>query len=133
MDESSRAIRYNEWMKRIHACAESGMTKSAWCEANGVNEKQFYYYLRRIRTQMAEHYESTPMLPEDPEGQALVPVGSIGKSHRQEIVKIPLRSGAQESSHVVEFTVNGLCLHVEENISASFLAKLLEAAKHGAR
>lgn len=42
------------WVKRIRECQESGNTVRAWCGENNVNEKSYYYWLRKIREKLCE-------------------------------------------------------------------------------
>lgn len=49
--------RLNLWIRRIKECRESGMTVRAWCQANEINEKTYYYWLRKIKK---EAFEALP-------------------------------------------------------------------------
>ena len=48
------AYRAQEWAMRIQECNASGLTKREFCQQRGISEKSFYYWLRKLRTQMAE-------------------------------------------------------------------------------
>ena len=57
MDEITLAkseIRFRHWQKLIEACQSSGMTVKAWCEANDVSDKSYYYWLKKIRKRALE-------------------------------------------------------------------------------
>ena len=45
---------------RIQERSASGLTKREFCRQRGISEKSFYYWLRKLRAQMAE--ESAPQL-----------------------------------------------------------------------
>ena len=49
MDKSVSMIRIKHWTDIVQAANESGMRKNEWCEKNGVNINNFYYWQRRIR------------------------------------------------------------------------------------
>lgn len=49
MDNHTQDIRIAQWSSIIQQCNTSGITKKQWCQDNNVNEKQFYYWQRRIR------------------------------------------------------------------------------------
>lgn len=49
--------RLNLWIQRIKECRKSGMTVKAWCKANEINEKTYYYWLRKIKK---EAFEALP-------------------------------------------------------------------------
>ena len=44
----SKQERLENWTTRIMACRSSGMTVRAWCRENGLSEKTYYYWQRRI-------------------------------------------------------------------------------------
>lgn len=48
----TRQYRLSRWAPIIKECKSSGMTVKAWCAQNNVNEKQFYYWQRRIREKL---------------------------------------------------------------------------------
>ena len=49
--------RLNLWIQRIKECLGSGMTVKAWCKAKEINEKTYYYWLRKIKK---EAFEALP-------------------------------------------------------------------------
>jgi len=49
MDTHTQDIRMAQWTSIIQECNASGMTKKKWCKDNNVNDKQLYYWQRRIR------------------------------------------------------------------------------------
>ena len=48
------AFRAQQWAMLIQECNSSGLTKRAFCRQRGISEKSFYYWLRKMRSQMAE-------------------------------------------------------------------------------
>lgn len=36
----------------IRECSASGLTKREFCQQRGISEKSFYYWLKKLRTQM---------------------------------------------------------------------------------
>ena len=46
------AYRAQEWVMLIQECSASGLTKREFCQQRGIWEKSFYYWLRKLRTQM---------------------------------------------------------------------------------
>nr|DAV39029.1 MAG TPA: transposase [Caudoviricetes sp.] len=40
----------SQWLPVIKECKASDMTVKSWCQQNNVNEKQFYYWQRQLRT-----------------------------------------------------------------------------------
>jgi len=52
--------RAQTWAMLIQECNNSGLTKREFCQQRGISEKSFYYWLRKLRSQMAE--ASSPQL-----------------------------------------------------------------------
>lgn len=46
--------RAQTWATLIQECNSSGLTKREFCQQRGISEKSFYYWLRKLRSQMAE-------------------------------------------------------------------------------
>ena len=55
MDKITHQIRAEHWTKILNECINSGMSKTAWCRANGISEKQFFYWQRILRREAFEH------------------------------------------------------------------------------
>ena len=130
MDAATAEIRYQRWVQVLQDWSNSGLSKRDYCQQNAIDEKQFYYYQRRIRAIIATQAER-PALPESSSGLSANSVGQ--QSNRPQIVKLRFSGMAQANSSMISFSVNGMNFSVPEAIPASFLAKLLEAASHGSR
>jgi transposase-like protein len=46
--------RAQNWAVIIRECEGSGLTKKEFCRQRGISEKSYYYWLRKLRQQMAE-------------------------------------------------------------------------------
>ena len=55
----SRQERLENWTSRIMACRGSGMTVRAWCQENGLSEKTYYYWQRRLFQTLSEQQAGT--------------------------------------------------------------------------
>ena len=49
MDKEAAAIRFANWEQLIVAANSSGLRKREWCLQNGISEKSFYYWQRKVR------------------------------------------------------------------------------------
>ena len=109
------------WKQRIIECRSSEMGVKAWCKEHGLDFTTYYRWERKILTSIIPA-EDVPALP----GGSLpaVPVQPVNA-----IVKVELASDPEEQK-TIRFSANGFELCVPENVSAAFLAKLLEATKH---
>ena len=62
MDKITRQVRAEHWTRILNECMNSGMSKTAWCRANGISEKQFFYWQRILRREAYEASQN-PSLP----------------------------------------------------------------------
>lgn len=46
--------RAQNWAMVIRECNASGLSNRAFCAQRGISEKSYYYWLRKLRGQMAE-------------------------------------------------------------------------------
>lgn len=51
MDQSTHEVRRNNWMNIINQCQNrpANMTAKQWLADNGISDKSYYYWLRKIR------------------------------------------------------------------------------------
>ncbi len=57
-------IRAENWRGLIHACQQSGQSVVNWCEENNINQKTYYYWLRKLRNQELSGKELPVPLPD---------------------------------------------------------------------
>lgn len=58
MDKITRQVRIEHWTQIMNECLNSGMNKTEWCRANGISDKQFFYWQRILRKEAFEASES---------------------------------------------------------------------------
>ena len=51
MDQTTKEIRTEQWRQIVLEANGSSLTKKEFCRQNGIKEKQFYYWQRKIRRQ----------------------------------------------------------------------------------
>ena len=49
----------------IQECNSSGLTKREFCQQRGISEKSYYYWLRKLRSQVAEATASPQLVQLD--------------------------------------------------------------------
>lgn len=54
MDKITHQVRAEHRTKILNECINSGMSKTAWCRANGISEKQFFYWQRILHREAFE-------------------------------------------------------------------------------
>ncbi len=50
-------IKLNQWTEIIRECRSSGQSVRSWCIEHDVNEKRYYYWLRKAREQACNSIE----------------------------------------------------------------------------
>lgn len=78
MDKITHEMRLNQWTLIIRECRGSGMAVKAWCLENNVNEKQFYYWQRRVREEAFSSLKKVEPQSKPNFIQLPVPVDSLG-------------------------------------------------------
>lgn len=67
--EVTRQYRLNKWTEIVRECRSSGQTVAAWCTDRNINPKQYYYWLKCVRTAACESLQVI-----ESEAQSFVPV-----------------------------------------------------------
>ena len=58
--EVRNEYRAETWAMLIQECNSSGLTKREFCQQRGISEKSYYYWLRKLRSQIVT--SSVPQL-----------------------------------------------------------------------
>lgn len=88
MDKSTHQIRCEQWTQIINECLSSGMSKAAWCRANGISDKAFFYWQRILRN---EAYIKQKQLPEVSEQRSNPPVAFVELKPSENSTEEPTR------------------------------------------
>lgn len=116
MDKTTYEMRMTQWTNIIQECNASGMQKKVWCRQNSIDEKQFYYWQRRIRNRAFEIQRVS-------EPTALAAAAPA-------FVEIPTKvspSYKEALSVAATIRVGGCTIEISESASDSFLRSLLGA------
>lgn len=84
-------LRLQHWSNLMREAKSSGLSNRGWCRENGIQEKTFYYWQRKLREAACRE-----ILPDagNSEEKALVPSGWA--------VCVPKQSGSDESAIIIE-------------------------------
>jgi hypothetical protein len=57
MDKTTHEVRMAHWIEVVAQCQArpEGQTAKDWMNENGISEKQYYYWLRKIRSEAKEN------------------------------------------------------------------------------
>lgn len=124
MDQITHDIRLEGWKDVIRQChaRPKGQTIKDWCAQNNVSEKQFYYWQRQIRLQIAEGMTG-----------ALVPAAGIENTVSFTEIPVPaINSTLPASDDMNDFQAEAvirkgdLVIAVRNSISDRLLGRILE-------
>lgn len=54
MNKVNQEIYKKEWKEKIIECRSSGLSVNKWCEINNVSKPTYYYWLKKIRTEICD-------------------------------------------------------------------------------
>lgn len=113
MDKITHEVRLANWTNLIQDCLSSGLSKKQWCLENQVNEKQFYYWQRRVREEV---YKEQVSAAEPKQVTTFVEVPPLSKLEK------PLLSNPS-----AQIRVNGCTIEIADSASDIFIRRLLGA------
>ena len=121
MDKTTHAVRVQQWSEIIQAQLTSGMNKRDWCRENNIPEKRFYYWQRRVRTDLYEAGAGTLIQAGDTNHPALVELQVARRSEN------PV-TGSFSPAAII--SVGNVSVGVTENISESLLLSIGKMIRH---
>ena len=80
--------RAQNWAMVIQACSNSGLSNREFCRQRGISEKTYYYWLRKLRSQMAE--AAVPQLVQLEPAPALAQDDVLQIQYRGAELKLPV-------------------------------------------
>ena len=123
MDKITHQVRAEHWTRILNECMNSGMPKTAWCRANGVSEKQFFYWQRILRREAYEASQN-PSLPAPAETE---PLSAVQRTVSFAEIKLPAVSPDDASSVFRPDLVirkGNLILEISNSASAELLSRV---------
>lgn len=124
MDKITHKVRCEQWTSIINECLASGMPKTTWCKANGISDKQFFYWQRILRQEAYQQMESQSA---SPASSALVPDVKEEKSSHPAFVEIrPVTSETGSSTFRPDVIIHlgDLTVEIANTASEELLRKL---------
>ena len=124
MDKITHEIRRDHWATLVLECNNSGMSKKAWMEAHHINEKQFYYWQRRLRKEAACELKETALSAAAP----AVNFAEISLPPATQTVPVVNEAPAVRVDAVLR--AGNMTLEVSNSLSPALLAALLQVMAH---
>ena len=97
-------LRLRNWTEIIHAKQESGLTNREFCAQNGIAEKTYYYWLRKVRQSTLKR--TTPEL-------------------------VQLEADQPATERMIRIRYGSAELNLPENVDLTAVAALLDSLRHG--
>ena len=121
MDKTTHEVRLIQWQEIIQAQLASGQNKREWCRENGISEKQFFYWQRRVRKEL---YES--------QVGGLV---SVTQESAKSLVEVPLASASSNTvangfNPEAVIAIGNVTVGITANISESLLMSIGKMIRH---
>ena len=91
-------VKWDEWQEQVNSQIASGLTVKEWCKQNSINEKTYYYHLRRVREKLCDEQEPSV---------------------------VPINVSEFTSSDKIHIEKNGLKITLPSDISAEILMALV--------
>ena len=124
MDKITHEARLNNWKHIIEECNNrpNGVTVKQWLSDNGIHEKVYYYWLRRVRQAAYDQLktENTGSLVPSPNNSVSYAEITLTQS-------IPTRS---RDNAVAVLSTGNISIDISESASEEFLIKLMRAMRH---
>ena len=124
MDKITHQVRAEHWAKIMNECINSGMSKTAWCRANGISEKQFFYWQRILRREAFENSQNSSLPATVGSDQELTPATQRTVSFTE--VKLP--SSSQSTAPVFHpdlvIRKGSLILEISKSASDELLSRI---------
>lgn len=112
VNNAKHQYRLQTWAPIVRNCKSSGMTVRAWCEENDVNEKQFYYWQRRVREELLQS----------------VAVQSSQQSGFYQIPDHSVNNSAFKPDMVLN--IGSLRMELSNTVSSELLSKVMKVIHH---
>lgn len=122
MDQITHQVRLANWKKIVEQCNDrpQGTTVKQWLIDNGISDKTYYYWLRRVRQEAYRQMNPALSAVPPPPGQQAVT-----------FAEIPVPGHADGSFQAdAMIRTDSMVIGISNSISDNLLAKLLEVAGH---
>lgn len=118
MDQLTHNVRRNSWLNIITECQQrpAGVTAKQWLAENGINEKAYYYWLRKLRREAGEQMNLSAVTAPTELAFAEIPIP----------VSAPTKS-VECSGAVAVIHAGSITLEVSNDISESLLREVTHA------
>ena len=124
MDQITHEMRLNGWKRIVEECnnRQQGVTVKQWLLDNDINEKVYYYWLRRVRQAAYDQMKS-----EQTGELTVVPNNKVSYA---EITLTGNTNTRTLNAPVAVMSAGSISIDISEQASEEFLIRLMRAMKH---
>ena len=121
MDQTTHEVRLANWKAIIERCQArpKGQTAKDWMVENDISDKQYYYWLRRVRAAAIEKTQ----IPALPESEKQLPTVSFAEIPMKEVL-------STEASPVIVIKTRKSTIEIPTAISDALVVKIVKAVAH---
>lgn len=121
MDKTTHEVRLANWKAVIERCQNrsKGQTAKEWLDANGISTQKYYYWLRKVRSDVYKQ-ASAALIPSEEER---LPAVSFAEIPAKDVLSL------NDPSAVVIKTKKST-IEIPTNIPESLMIKLVKAVSH---
>lgn len=124
MDQITHEMRLKNWTHVVEECnkRQQGVTVKQWLHDNDINEKVYYYWLRRVRQAAYDQ-----MKAEQTGELTVVPNNKVSYA---EITLTGNTSSRTSNVPAAVISAGNISIDISEQASEEFLIRLMRAMKH---
>ena len=118
------SIRFQEWVAQVEEfnARPEGMSMTAWCKQQGIAVSTFITRLHKVQDRYLEQTSNNLPLPVASNEKGTVPSTTF--------VELPVISKVESTSSVAVITCGKARIEITEDVSETFLLKLIGAVCH---
>jgi len=113
----AKEVRLSQWSEVMRARRESGETVRSFCQTNGIDEKKYYYWQRRLRETACE-----VMSERRDQMMSLAPAPAFAE--------IPLSSNETSQESMVVVRIGRYSVEIQSGADEGTVERVLRAVSH---
>ena len=123
MDQTTHEMRLANWKSIIEQCQSrpEGMSAKQWLRDNEIPEKQYYYWLRKLRKLAYDEVHTQDLVPAASEAQ--LPAVSFAEIPAETVL-------APESGPAITIKTKKSTIQISSSVSESLMIQLVKAVAH---
>lgn len=127
MDQITHDVRTAQWAEIVRKCHERPENQSAknWLNENGINEKQYYYWQRRLRNMAAGTTNKSLPTTRSSGEVTFIEMPSPNELPDERMEEVTINSGL-----AALIRVGGLEIELHNGISDELLGKILKVTAY---